>query len=354
MGNKAYLNYRGIMMRINICKILKWIMLSFLGLILVLIIGLIINNRMCAAKYNKLNTNAKVLTKDEISAIKDVYEFLDSNGNDIFKGLKENKDLVIFNDSYEFLISDNKDTIGWNFISDDRIINKKIYSRKVNNPQAFAVSVNDKWIGSMSTKNTFNKSIVNTIPIFFPPQIMIMDDEQYKATIIHEITHAYEATNNPSRFKQIQKLHNVCSNYYNNQTFEKLITKEAYNLEQASKASKREDVLAYSKKFLETREKRRTECKMSAAEIKNEMDFEWLEGLARYVEYKVSTNSNSLVVKNLLNISQKVKEKGDHRYYALGMAQALILDKLQKDWKNDLFTENFSMEEYLKKIIISN
>jgi hypothetical protein len=133
-----------------------------------------------------------------------------------------------------------------------------------------------------------------------------------------------------------------------------LITKEAYNLEQASKASKREDVLAYSKKFLEIREKRRIECKMSAAEIKNEMDFEWLEGLARYAEYKASTNSNSLVVKNLLNIDQKVKEKNDDRYYTLGMAQALILDKLQKDWKNDLFTDNFSLEDYLKKIIITN
>ncbi len=206
------------------------------------------------------------------------------------------------------MISDNKEAIGWNFIGDDRIINKKIYSRKVNNPQAFAVSVNGKWIGSMSTKNTFNKSIVNTIPIFFPPQIMIMDDEQYKATIIHEITHAYEAKNNLSKFEQIQKLHDVCANYYNNQTFEKLIIKEAYNLEQAAKASKREDVLAYSKKFLEIREKRRAKCKMSAAEIKNEMDFEWLEGLARYAEYKASTNSNSLVVKNLLNIDQKVKE----------------------------------------------
>lgn len=78
--------------------------------------------------------------------------------------------------------------------------------------------------------------------------------------------------------------------------------------------------MVYTKKFLEIREKRRIECKMSMTEIQNEVDFEWLERLARYAEYKASTNSNSLVAKNLLDIDQKVKIKGDDRYYTLGMA----------------------------------
>jgi hypothetical protein len=61
-----------------------------------------------------------------------------------------------------------------------------------------------------------------------------------------------------------------------------------------------------------------------------------------------------MVAKNLLDIDQKVKVKGDERYYTLGMAQALILDKLHKDWKDYVFTDDFSMEEYMKGICFSD
>lgn len=333
---------------------LKRITISFFGVIFAIILGLIVNNRLCALKYGKLDTNRDILTNDEISAVNSVYEYLDNCGDEIFKGFKENTDLIIFNDSYEFLISNNEPDLGWNFISNNDCLNKKIYSRKADDPQAFAILIGDKWIGSMSTKNASNKSVAKNVPLFFPPQIMILDDEYYKATIIHEMVHAYEANNNNARFVQIQTVHGICENYYDNQTFNELITQEAYYLEQAILVQKYEDVLEYSKKFLEAREKRRTECKMSMTEIQKEVDFEWLEGLARYAEYKASTNSNSIVVKNLLDIDQKVKIKADDRYYALGMAQALVLDKLQKDWKNDIFTDNFSMEQYMKKICLSN
>lgn len=342
------------MKEIKIFGILKRIPKYFLGFILVIILGLIVNNRLCALKYSKLDTNGGILTTAEISAVKSTYEYLANYDDDIFKGLKESTDLIIFNDSYEFLICDNEVVSGWNFICNNVDLKKKIYRRNADNPQAFAVFVGDKWIGSIGTKNKLNKYIANIVPLFFPPQIMITDDEHYKAIIIHEMVHAYEANNNNARFVKIQTLQNICKNYYDNKVFNEIITQEAYYLEQAILAEKHEDVLAYSKKFLEIRERRRTECKMSMTEIQNEVDFEWLEGLARYAEYKASTNSNSLVVKNFLDIDQKVKVKGDDRYYTLGMAQALVLDKLQKYWKNEVLNDNFSMEEYMKKIYLSN
>ena len=342
------------MVKFKILKTLKWITISFFALIFISILGLTINNRLYVLKYSKFDTNKDILTSDEIAAVKDVYEYLDSYGDDIFKGIKRSTDLIIFNDSYEFLICNNEVASGWNFISSNADLNKNIYNRKADNPQAFAAFVGDKWIGSMSTKNRLNKYIVNSVPVFFPPQIIIVDDEQYKAVIIHEMVHAYEANNNNTRFVKIQTLHDICENYYDNQTFNEIMAQEAYYLELAISAPKYEDVLDYSKKFLELRERRRKECKMSMIEIQNEVDFEWLEGLARYAEYKASTNSNSMVAKNLLDIDQKVKIKGDERYYTLGMAQALILDKLHKDWKDFVFTDDFSMEEYMKGICFSD
>lgn len=334
--------------------ILRRIVKYFLGFIIAMIIGLIINNRLCVLKYNKLDTTADVLSNDEISAVTSVYDYLDRYGDDIFAGLKENKDLIIFNDSYEFLLCDNKPASGWSFIGNHESLNKKLYRKNANNPQAFAVPVEDKWVGSMGTKNRFNKYVANAVPLFFPPQALIADDEHHRAMIIHEMVHAWQANNSINRFMRIMTLHDICQDYYDDQEFNKLIVQEAYFLEQAILAEKHEDVLAYIREFLEARERRRTVCKMRMLEIQDEVDFEWLEGLARYAEFKASADSGSMVAKNLLNIDQKVRAKGDDRYYTLGMAQALVLDKLQKEWKDKALYDNFSMEAYLKKICESN
>ena len=332
-------------------KTIKWIAISLIGLMLVPILGLIANNRVMAMKYNKLDTNTDVLTNENLSAVEDVYEYLQQDGYTIFDGLGGNTDLIIYNDQFEFLICDDDSVPGWRCIGNNAALNKNIFSRNADNPQAFAVLAGDTWIGSMSTKDTFNKAMVNTVPFFFPPQFVMIDDAHYRGLVIHEMVHAYEANNNNARFMQIQSIHDVCEDYYGDQAFNELIAKEAYYLEQAITAAAYEDVLANTGKFIEMRERRRTECQMSMSDIQDEMDFEWLEGLARYAEYKASSGSNSLVAKNLIDIDQKVKVKSDERYYTLGMAQALVLDKLKEDWKNDIFTDGFSMEACIKGIL---
>jgi len=340
------------MTKIKKGRTLRRIIRYFLGFILVVIVGLIINNRLCVLKYNKLDTDADMLTTAEISTVMSVYDYIGNYGDEIMTGLKENTDLILFNEHSEFLICDNEPVFGWDFVCNHEELNKKIYRRNADNPQAFAVLVADKWIGSMGTKDTFNKQMANAVPFFFPPQAIIADDEHHKAMIIHEMVHAWQANNNNTRFVLIKTKHDICADYYNDQEFTELITQEAYFLEQAISAGQYEDVLSYAKKFLETRERRRTECNMSMTEIQNEVDFEWLEGLARYAEYKASANSDSMVAKNLLDIDLKVKVKADDRYYTLGMGQALVLDKLQKEWKSKVLDDEFSLEECIKEICL--
>jgi hypothetical protein len=335
-------------------SLVKWIFISVFGLIFVAALGLVINNRICAMKYNQLETAEEHLTKEEISAVGGVYEYLDERGDEIFTKLKNDKDLIIYNERYEFLICDDEKILAWDFIGKNQLLDKNIHRRKAENPQAFAVFVGDKWVGSMSTKNYYNKFIIKQIPVFFPPQVMLMDEEHYKATIIHEMVHAFEAKHNKERFLEIESLHSVGEKYYDNSAFNDLIVKEASYLEQAIAAKDPKDVSGNVKKFLETRNRRRKECEMSKPEIQNEINLEWLEGLARYAEFKASRNSTGIVAENLGDIDQKVKVKGDDRYYTLGMAQALVLDKLDKDWKNEIFEDKFSMEDYLKEITETN
>lgn len=335
-------------------KILKRISISILGLILLGVIGLIVNNRILALKYNNLSTDEGTLTSSEILAVKGVYDYLKEDGEDIFEGFKGNTDVIVFNDKYEFLICDDNSEVGWEHIEDNDVLNKSIYRRYADNSQAFAVLVNGEWVGSMSTKDTFNKNMANSVPVFFPIQAVIADDEQYKAIVIHEMVHAYEAKNNSERFSRIEKLHNISENYYDDKIFNEMIVQEASYLEKAIAAEKNEDIVEYVEKFLETRDRRREDCNMSIVEIQNEVEFEWLEGLARYAEFKASADSKSLVARNLGDIESKVRIKADDRYYTLGMAQALVLDKLNEEWKKDLFKGDFLMEEFLKTVCESN
>ncbi|HAW71250.1 MAG TPA: hypothetical protein DCX37_08755, partial [Firmicutes bacterium] len=94
------------MAKVKKFRILRLIAKCFLGFILVVVLGLIVNNRLCALKYNKLDTESDILTTAEILAVKSANDFLCNNGDDIIKGFKEDTDLIIFNDRYEFLISD--------------------------------------------------------------------------------------------------------------------------------------------------------------------------------------------------------------------------------------------------------
>jgi hypothetical protein len=337
---------------IDMKKIMKRIFLGLLGLIVVIIMGLFINNRIMGAKYSKVSTNSAILSDAEIEAVNHVYTFLNDKGEEIFPGFNgKDIDLIIYNDSYEFLLSNNENDKQWEPIGKNDELNKNIYRINANNPQAFAVYVNDRWVGSMSTINSFNKGFAKNTGYLFPPQIVMLDEQHYTGVVIHEMLHAFQGKNNDLRVRNAKSLDGISSNYYDDNKFNKLIIEEGYYLEHAIKATNKETIIEYAKGFIDTRQNRRIECNMSKIEIENETDFEWLEGLARYAEYKSSTDSKSLVRKNMDKIEQKVKSKQDDRYYTFGMAEALVLDKLQKDWKDEMFDKNFSLEKKIEQLV---
>lgn len=335
-------------------KMAKGIIKYLLGFIFVLLLALFLNNRIYVYKYGRLDTTNEVLTDTEIAAVSSAYSFLADNGDAVFPGFKDFSDLILFNDRHEFLICDNTVVAGWDYLGHNGELDKEIHRRNANNPQAFAALVGETWVGSMGTKNRLNRYLVSVVPVLFPPQALLVDDGHYQATIIHEMVHAWQGNNDTLKFGRSRTLHNICKGYYDNERFNALIVQEAGFLKQGILAQNDEDTLAHARGFLETRQMRRRECNMSANEILSERDLEWLEGLARYAEYQASAGSESLVAKNLLNLDQKVKTKGDDRYYTLGMGQALVLDKLQKGWKNEIFDASFSLEECLRKICYSD
>lgn len=333
-------------------KTFKKVLLIFFSLIVALLIGLVVNNRVFYSKYANVDTHQESLSEEDSKRIHNIYDYLSNEGENILPGFNgNNMGLLIYNEAYEFLYCNTQPSGSeWTYIGKDTYLDKLIYRRIAENSQAFAVKVDTTWVGSFATMDTYHKKMLQEIPIFFPPQLISVDEQYYMAFVIHEMTHAYQGLYNADRVDRAEHIHNVCSTYYEDGIFQELIVKEAEYLEQAIHSNDSESVKNNILAFLQIRNTRREECRMTEQEILDEQEMEWLEGLARYSEYKVSGNSSSLIAKGLINISEKVKVKNDDRYYALGMAEYMAIIKLDIEYEYNILLVNDSLENILGEL----
>jgi hypothetical protein len=303
-------------------------------------------------RYNNVDTKKDYLTEKDVRRVHSIFNYLSKEGNNIFKGFDgKDMNLLLYNEAYEFLYSDVQPSSSeWTYIGKDEYLDKLLYRRLAIHSQAFAVKVDSTWVGSFATMDTYNKQILSEIPVFYPPQLISFDEQYYKAIVIHEMLHAFQGKFNSNRVDEAEHIHNVCSRYYEDNQFNRLIEQEAEYLEVALQSDDMVIIQRNVLSFLQTRSNRRVDCQMNEKEIYEEQEMEWLEGLARYSEYKVSRGSSSLIANGLSDISEKVKVRNDDRYYALGMAEYMIIKKLDKNDEKNIFLNNVALEDILSEI----
>ena len=354
----TYLPVRALV-RLQMKRTLLTFMWIVLGLIIVSMVILLINHAIVKARYDKIDTATNELSVKEISQIAVLYDRVAEEGNDIFPGLSDSDiDLLLFNDAYEFLVTDQAVESSWECLGWNDSLQKYIYRCPAAQSQAFAVNTNGNWVASLSTQDTLNKYVLDSMSddlgffsIFVPPQFFETDDAYYQGLLIHEMIHVLQANACEDRFLAASSLQGVCSIYNSDSNFTTGLQEEGEYLELALHADTREDTILYAEKFLAARLDRRTECQLTAEEIEDEKNLEWLEGTARYAEYIASSDSNCLIRKNMGDISEKVAVQSDDRYYSLGMAEALLLDKLKYDWKSEALSSDFIFEDALSLAI---
>lgn len=330
-------------------KIIGKCLLILLVTIFVIIVGLIINNRIYYIKFSSADIDSNNLSKSEIDTAENILSWLDDNGDEIFDGFDGSIDMILFNRGYEFLFT-TKEYTGWEFVS-SCFEGKSIYRRKANNPQAFATKVGGGWAGSFTTYDYFNVSLLEQIPIVVPPQLLSYDDIGYRSIVVHEMLHAYQGKCDYDRVDKAEHIKNVNSGYFISEKFNNYINQEGELLEKAINTDYNSIDETVSD-FLSVRDKRREELKLSEVEIANEQKLEWLEGSARYAEYIAAKGSKSSISKGLINISEKVKTQSDDRYYTLGMAQILLIKRLDiVDWQEKLFYKGYTPESLLREYI---
>lgn len=345
-----------------------------------LIVILFVNYCLYGLTYRNAEVNNS-LTLDELQDISEAKRLKNVYGDRLFSGFsKVSMPIVSFNSGYEFLIYDKPlDSSFKNLEKDNKVVRDNIYVRKAENPQAFAVKLGEEWAASMSTYYTFNHEVLGymerDIPlnlwVLIPPQVSTIKRDLIPCTIIHEAVHAYFGNLNEKKLNKSEESHKALKSYpYSDDQFKGSWNIEGKALYNAMNAVSLEDTIKYTKEFLNVRSARRAEINLSPDMIEAEKLIEWEEGLAKYSEirmydfaaednnapsyYKYKKNrpysrSDFRRLKSSLGSTD-----GDYRFYLSGMAEAMILDKLSKDWKENISYSGVYLEDKLREAVKNN
>jgi hypothetical protein len=146
-------------------------------------------------------------------------------------------------------------------------------------------------------------------------------------------------------------------------------------LAEALRAESDADVMAVAERFLAQRQARRNAANLDPMLVEYEMQREWSEGLARYLELSVwrqaaLSESYEPAIEigddpdfagyetydrrweqEIDQIGRMADDEGDGRFYYSGMAQAVILDRLMPDWKSRILTGEIFLEDLLSEAV---
>lgn len=184
-------------------------------------------------------------------------------------------------------------------------------------------------------------------------------ESQYISILYHEGFHAYQMENYLDKLNVMYpdyeevKLQELMDKVDKDKEFNKLYNEEYLLMHNILKEKDKEVINNKIKKLIEKRYKRYDTLKKKLgseeanALIKLENFYELFEGTARYMEIKTAQilKDNELYSKYLEDI--KETSKGREKYYRSGMALCLILDKVNKEWKKDVFLRTMPLHEIL-------
>jgi len=187
-------------------------------------------------------------------------------------------------------------------------------------------------------------------------------DEQYLGAVVHELFHAYQmpvAERWVSGWGDAHDPTRLWHELYREAENNRLQRREAERLLAAAQAAVRAEdeshVRAEAAAFLAVRDARATYWRdRLGAEAANpllevEQFYEWLEGLARYVQAHAEEGGADAL---LAELAKLVDEAGAPRarVYILGAAQALALDRLSPGWQGRAM-QGVSLEALLREAV---
>lgn len=362
--------------------------------LLVLVISSILNSRL-----PKESDTIPQLSEADKGRLREYLHLKQDLGDEAWPGFgAADIPVILYNEEYAFLVGLPEPPAGWLNVTTQRIrgtdwepvhddtFDGQIYFRQQLpsglTPQAFAVQVGNHWAASMTTMQwarialaaMLEEELPSAVRPVFPYWLMVQGlmegSDHHIAAVAHEAFHAFEGIRNEAKLLDAEAVASQAENYpYFVTGFEEAWQTELDLLAQALQTGSDDERANYARQFLETRQQRRQEFGITNQLLHYERAREWEEGLAKYIELTLwrlgaeSADYQPLLVddpefdayagyerrwdKEVDQLQRMAADGGDGRFYYSGMAQAVLLDHLFPDWKEQALDDDVYLEDLL-------
>ena len=292
--------------------------------------------------------------------------------------------VIVWNRSYEFLTNYNGTApSGWSRVTGMDLNGQRYYRRAAEDPQNFAVRVENGWAASIATKQTTDRFLIDTFRDNFPPPIqqifpyrfLIQPSETQIGGLLHETFHVFQYQLAPERMAEAESIHKLGKDYEaSTQAFQSEWRQESNLLADALEAKTKAEKIEHARQFLATREARRRNSNLDDKLVDYERLLEWEEGTAKYIEVSIlrlasetkdfqalSEMKDASDFKQYRKIDQRWSQElfqlrhpmatGEPRFYMTGLAQAFLLDDLMPEWKGNYWNEGVFLEDLLRQSV---
>ena len=381
-----------------IAKGLKWLLIF---VILLMAISALYNLTLSdsSAVTEKLTASQKAYIAEYFNLQEEMMSDIWSDYDDIVVPV------VVYNEEYAFLVGVADPDSGWfkmpsmehrgdewKVVEDDNFNGEQYYRQYLPDPnitpENFTVKVGSTWVSTMQTRefaevsfyNGFKNELPPGINLIFPYKIfwnLIMGEaESYTAGLIHEAFHGYQGSRTIQKFSKAEFFAQKSNEYpWHLDRNSSGWRDEADLLMKAYESGDDADALKFIREYLNVRDDRRREADLSEEMIEYEKNREWLEGLAKYTELKIGMvadeksgyepvteikdlgdfnnyNKRDEYFRNQLSeVPRAAARSGESRFYYGGMLQAMLLDRMARGWKNEIFDEDIFLEDLLRKSV---
>ena len=309
--------------------------------------------------------------------------------------------LIAYNDAYAFLVGHADPPAGWvkvpqqterggpwRPVPDDSFFGETYYRQPLSagvSPQAFVVLVGERWTASLHTREAMRVILAHqfrdmlpdgaseALPYGLAARVFLRNSDSYVGAMLHEAFHAYQGARAPERLFASERTNAQYQNAYPREeaSFVEDWQTELALLQEALRAEEAAQMTDLVRQFLTQREARRTAAGLSDGLVTYEQQREWLEGLGLYNELEILRQAyvaddyeplEAMAAdpefddyetfeqrwgQEVAQIGRMASNDGDGRFYYSGMAQAVLLDRLLPEWKEQIFDEGVFLEELL-------
>jgi hypothetical protein len=372
-----------------------------LGLVMILVVA----SGISALVNRNLPRHSNVVERlDELEKVRiaEFYHLQQTLGDQVWPGWGEaTAPIIVYNEQYAFLIGYEDPPPGWikmpqnearggpwEPVPGDSYHGQTYYRQQLTepgvSPEGFTVLVGDRWVTSFQTMEYMEVSFYAGLRDELPPLVrdvfpyrlmlnqLIADSDAYITVLAHEAFHSYEAMTNREAFSLAEEAMQLESEYpWGDELLHESWREEVDLLIRAAKQEDPVQAKELGRQFLEQRDERRASLNLSPALVEFERQREWLEGLAKYVELSIGRaaattpgyqwlsemdadprfdqyHSLERFWMRQLEQGKNIVSEGDVWFYYSGFAEAVVLDKIAPDWKENTIPGETALEDMIR------